>query len=169
MSKILSIAEKRIDGGLQRLLEELASNYSAMLRMHSSKGSLRSGNTVKQTMNLVSACADSLRDLVAAQSKWVINESIYVPLSISEELISICTKYFDVLAEQSESYIRKASEMSGKTSIFDRVYPDVKSGIARSFDEAQLEIEALVASNHSRGIKGVAKYIFSIVSKLWGA
>lgn len=168
MNKILSIANKKIGSGFQRLLEGLASDYEAMLRRHSADGMLRSGNTVKRAMNLVSACADSLRDLITVQSQWVVDESIYVPESIADELMDIAAKYFDELSHKAEEYIQKAAEISGNPSVFDRVYPEVSGSVERSYGEAKLNIEASVASNRSRGIKGVAKYFLSIVSKLWG-
>jgi hypothetical protein len=168
MSKFIGITDKRIYGYLDRLIEKLGADYEAMLRKHSAEGLLRSGNTIKKAMELVSNGADELKVFLIGQSAWVIDKSIYVPLSIGDDLIDLNVKYFETYIEKSEEYIIKASQVAGKPELFDRVYPEVKTAINRSFNETKLEIEALVLENRSTGIKGVAKYLFSLVSKLWG-
>jgi hypothetical protein len=168
MSKILSIANRRVDAALENILEGLDQAYEAMLRKHSASGELRSGNTIKQAMNLVSEASDALKKCIVEQSGWVIKQSIYVPLSISDDLLSLCNKNFDLYREKSESYIKKSTEMSGQPNLFSNIYPDVEKSIGRHIKEARLEIEALVLENRSSGIKGIAKYLFSMVSKLWG-
>ncbi|MFT4919817.1 MAG: hypothetical protein ACI8RU_002444 [Zhongshania aliphaticivorans] len=168
MSKFIGISDQRIYGYLERLLEELDGDYEAMLRKHSADGLLRSGSTIKRAMALVNDGADKLKAFLIEQSSWVIDKSIYVPLSIGEDLIGLNEKYFSFYADQTEEYIRKAATVAGQLQLFDRVYPDVEEFIDRSLREANLETEALVLENRSTGIKGIAKYLFSLVSKLWG-
>jgi len=168
MSKVLHIADQRAEGALERLLESLDYDFEAMLRKNSAEGMLRSGNTIKQAMNLVSENSDSLKDLLIEQSSWVIKQSIYVPLSISEDLIDLCEKCFDIFIDETEEYIQKSTDISGQPKLFSRMYPEVEESIERSASEAKLEIEALVFESRSSGIKGIAKYMFSLISKLWG-
>jgi len=168
MSKFIGITDQRIYGYLERLLEKLDADYEAMLRRHSEDGLLRSGNTIKKAMELVSNGADELKVFLIEQSTWVIDKSIYVPLSIGDDLIKLNVKYFEMYMEQSEGYVSKASKVAGQPKLFDRVYPDVEAAVNRSLNEAKLETEALVLENRSTGIKGIAKYLFSLVSKLWG-
>ncbi len=168
MSKVLQIAEKRIQGSLDRLLEKIDEDYEAMLRMHSSKGLLRSGNTIKESMNLVTNNCENLKAIIIEQSQWAIKQSIYVPLSILNDLVTLCNEQFDRYIADTEAYLEKGTKMAGKPELFSRYYPEVKDSVLRNRNETVLEIEALVYENRSSGIKGIAKYIFSMASKLWG-
>lgn len=168
MSKFIDISDQRLLGYLSRLLEELDGNYEAVLRRHSADGLLRSGNTIKKAMELVSGGADELKVFLIEQSNWVIDKSIYVPLSIGDDLIDLNEKYFASYAEQSAEYIRKAVKVAGKPELFERVYPEVCASVNRCLKETNIETKALVLENRSTGIKGIAKYMFSLVSKLWG-
>ncbi|WP_299599460.1 hypothetical protein [uncultured Microbulbifer sp.] len=169
MSNIISIAERKVQNEMDRLLEEMAGELEAMLRKHSAEGILRSGNTIRQAMNLVGKKSEVLRDVVIKHSQWVVTESIYVPIIIAEELVSISDSIFNILMDESRPVMKRATEVSGQPNLFARVYPDVEESINRSSGEARLEIEAIVASNRSRGVKGAAKFVFSGLSKLWGA
>lgn len=168
MSKILDIVDRKIEAGRKRLLEDIDSRYEAMLRNDSANGNLRSGNTVRETINIATESADLLRNLIIDQFTWAISESIYVPMSISGELNAIASRHFSELEIAAEQYVKKASEMSGKPAVHERVYPEVENKIQRSLEECRLEVEACVASNHSRGIKGIGKFIVSCLAKLWG-
>lgn len=169
MSNIIFIAERKVQNEMDRLLEEMAGEFEAMLRKHSAEGMLRSGNTIKQAMNLVGKKSETLRDIIIKHAQWVVSESIYVPTTIAEELTSINDSFFNILTDESRPVVKKATEMSGQPNLFARIYPDVEKSINRSSGEARLEIEAIVASNRSRGVKGAAKFVFSRFSKLWGA
>ena len=168
MSKVLDIADRKIEAGRKRLLEDFETQYQTMLRNHSANGGLRSGNTVRETMNIAIESGDLLRNLIIDQSTWAIRDSIYVPMSFSEELNVVASKHFSEFKAASEEYVKKASEMSGNPAVHEKVYPEVENKIQRSLDDCKLEIEALVASNHSRGIKGIGKFIFSCFAKFWG-
>lgn len=168
MNKILKIADKKIDSGLQRILDDFDESYEAMLRLHAAKGLLKSGNTIKKTMTQITESADALRDIIINVSEWVVKESIYVPLSIKEELNELCECYFGSLHEETMGFLQDATEKAGNPKLFKQMAREVEDGISRAHNEAELEIEAIVATNRSRGIKGIAKYIFSLVSKLWG-
>lgn len=168
MSKFIDISDQRAFGYLERFLEELDGDYEAMLRRHSADGLLRSGNTIKRAMGLVNDGADKLKTFLIDQSCWVIDKSIYVPLSIGEDLVDLNEKYFECYVDQTEEYIRKAANIAGQPQLFERVYPEVEEFIGRCLQETNLETEALVLENRSTGIKGIAKYLFSLVSKLWG-
>ena len=168
MSKFLKILEQRVDGYIESLLDELDGNYDAMLRRHSADGLLRSGNTIRKTMELINNGADELKAFLIKQSSWVVDKSIYVPLSIGSNLMDLNEKCFEMYRVQSKDYVKKAAKVAGQPNLFDRVYPDIEAFIQRSLNEANLETEALVLENRSTGIKGIARYLFSLVSKLWG-
>ena len=117
-------------------------------------------------MKLVSEASESLKEHVIEQSSWVIKQSIYVPLSISNDLFHLCDKNFDIFYEKTELYIRKSTEISGQPRLFSQIYPGVEASIDRNIKDTKLEIEALVLENRSSGIKGVSKYLLSLVPKL---
>lgn len=169
MNNTISISERKIQNELDRLLENMGEEFEAMITRHSAQGILRSGNTIKQAMILVEDKSKTLRDVVIKESKWAVGESIYVPVSIANELTVINDNFFHLFTDESRPYIKKATEMSGRPELFDEVYPNVEKSVNRCSGEAKLEIEAIIASNRSRGIKGAAKFIYSGLSKLWGA
>lgn len=168
MSKFIDVSDQRLDGYLERLLDELDLSYEAMISKHAAEGVLKSGGTIKRTMELVSVGADKLKSFLIEQAAWVIDKSVYVPVSIGNELIDMSEKHFESYIEQSAQYLQQAAKVAGKPELFERLFPDVEAYTRRCLKEANLEVMALVLENRSSGIKGIAKYIFSMAYKLWG-
>ena len=168
MSKILDIADRKVQDSLDRLLESLDQDFQAMLSKHSAEGMIRSGNTIRQAMNIVTDGSDLLKDILIDHSRWVIKQSIYVPKSISADLTNLCETHFKEFIKKTEKYIRRSTEISGQPKLFSQMHAQVNKSIERSVSEVKLEIEALAIENRSSGIKGGAKYLLSLFSKLLG-
>lgn len=168
MTRVLEIIEKQIQFSLDGLIDEIDSDFNAMLKIHASKGLLGSGNTIKESMNIITNNSENLKAVIIEKSRWVIEQSIYVPLSIFDDLGRLCNEQFDRYIACTEVYIEEGTKKAGRPEMFSRYYPEVKNSVLKKRDETVLEIEALVYENRSSGIKGIAKYIFSLVARLWG-
>ena len=166
MSKFIKISDRRIETFLERLFKSLDEDYHSIISEQNAVGLLRSGGTVKKTVRLVEDNAGKLRTYLIEQSSWAIKKSIYVPLSISEDLVALNEKHNHTYIRNAKKLISKVSILVGKPDLFEKVYPEVAEAINLNIKETKLEIKALVLENRSTGIKGAMKYIFSLVSKL---
>ncbi|MCR8923791.1 hypothetical protein NO559_13500 [Dasania sp. GY-MA-18] len=107
MDNLEDIAEKKIQNGLKRILSKLDSEYEMMLRRHAADGLLRSGNTIKKTMDLTVSSAEALRDLMIDQFQWVIQESVVVTKSTIEALENIASDNFEQIYSTGQEFLNK--------------------------------------------------------------
>lgn len=168
MDNLEDIAEKKIEKGLDRILNKLDRDYEAMLRRHSADGLLRSGNTIKSTMDYTAEAAESLRDLMIEQFQWVIEESVVVTKVTIDTLEDIAQHYFERVYSAGEEFLDKSTEIANSPKLFQRMLPEVEASIDAAYEDVKIEIEASSAANLNRGAKGIAKTLLGWLSKLWG-
>lgn len=110
------------------LISSLDSSFEAMLRTHSAKGLLRSGNTIKATMELISKITSTLYSEVILHLE-ALNLKYYSALE--SDILLLANESFSKLKKELIVKFKKSTEMAGNPDLFDRMLPEVENEMAK--------------------------------------
>lgn len=139
-SELTKNFERKINHSIELILQSLDEEFESMLRTHSSKGLLRSGNTISSAMDL----AGKLLEKYFVQAIEHIN---YLQFSYSDNLETDISKLVhnasEPLKEQLLVKFRKSTEVAGKPNLYERLLPELN----QSFQQIQSAFEISLNSN----------------------
>jgi len=133
--------EEKLRLVVNSLIEDLEQKYKAMLAEHSAKGRLRSGDTIKRTM-------DFITDLNRIIYKETITHLSVLNLEFSNGLEStiqsIAQHSHLSYKKEALTYLENATTVGGKPQLYERMLPEVEATMSTHAAEFQNSLNAAV-------------------------
>jgi hypothetical protein len=126
---------------IKKLLVSLDSDYQAMLSKHAAKGLLRSGNTIKATMRLISRLFSRFYSEVLTHTETL---NLKYFLSDESEIIQLAENAKETLKAGVIDKFQKSTEMAGNPTLYERLLPDVEKDLADSKAVFQNQLNAKI-------------------------
>ncbi len=123
------------------LIQELENNIIVMARQHSAKGLIRSGNTIKCTMDFIAKGNANLFQIAISHI-----ESLDCSYSIKLEgdVQAIMSFAHDSFKKESLIWLRKSTELAGNPKLYERMLPEVELSMSSDWDKFLNLLDALV-------------------------
>lgn len=121
--------EEKLRLVIKELLATLDNDYEAMLRMHAAKGLLRSGNTIKATMNLIS-CSDA--NFYSEVLDHIDTLKLQYNSTIESDIVQLTNNAQDSFKVKVIEKFTKSTEVTNSAKLFDRLLPDVETDLANN-------------------------------------
>ncbi|WP_444908925.1 hypothetical protein [Microbulbifer sp. TRSA005] len=141
------------------LMSHMDEDIKAMLAEHSAKGLLRSGNTIKRTMDFIAQGNASLYQSVLDYFQDL-NLAYYPTMEVDIQSLAISAQ--ELYKTECLPRFQKSIELAGKPSLYERMLPEVESGMATDLAKFQNSLNAVVVQ-----IK-LSKEIPPMTKVLWG-
>jgi hypothetical protein len=107
----------------------LEEKFELMLRKHAADGLLRSGNTIKETMNMIAELTAKIYSEILSYID-VLNLKYYSSLEGDiSKLAQDAQKQFKI---ETIAKLEKSTEMAGNPKLFERMLPDVEAEMANN-------------------------------------
>ncbi len=123
------------------LLNTLDNDIKVMLRDHSAKGKLRSGDTIRRTMDLIFKGNSELYNAAISQF-----QTLEIPYNASLE--SDIQRIANTAQKQYKSEclprLQKSTEHTGKPNLYERMLPEVEAAMATDLAKFQNSLNAAV-------------------------
>ena len=133
--------EEKIRLILIELVSSLENNFKLMLRKHAADGMIRSGQTIKATMNMI---ADLTEKLYTDIMSYVdILNLKYFP-TIEADISALALNAQQKLKIETIEKLQKSTEMAGSPNLFERMLPDVEADMANKLATFQNNLNAKV-------------------------
>jgi hypothetical protein len=125
----------------QTLLEALDKKIEVMLAEHARDGLLRSGSTIKRTMDFISSGNSSLYQEVINHLGTL--HLRYYPL-LESEVQDLARSAQEQFKQESLKRLQKSTEIAGKPKLYERMVPDVESSMANDLANFQNSLNSIV-------------------------
>lgn len=141
------------------VIRTLDEDIKAMLAEHSANGLLRSGNTIKRTMDFIALGNASLYQSIIDYVKEL--DLTYHP-SMEADFQSLASRAQEHYKSECLTRLQRSTEIAGKPSLYEKMLPEVESGMATDLAKFQNSLNAAIIQ-----IK-LSKHRSPITKALWG-
>lgn len=124
--------EEKIRLVLIELKSTLEENFELMLRRHAADGLVRSGNTIKATMDMISRHTSELYDEILAYLDVL---SIHYYSLLESDVSNLASKAQAQLKVETIAKFKKSTELAGNPSLYERMLPDLEAEMAKKFSD----------------------------------
>lgn len=133
--------EEKIRLILIESVSSLEEDFELMLRKHAADGMIRSGNTIKATMNMIAELTEKLySDIMSYVDVLNLRYSSTIEADISALALNAQKK----LKIETIAKLQKSTEMAGNPKLFERMLPDVEANMANKLATFQNNLNAKV-------------------------
>jgi len=143
----------------QEQISKLDENFQAMLRLHSAKGRLGSGDTIKRTMEFISEGNNRLYQAVLDHLQTLNLE--YYP-TLEKDFLELVGPSQQLFKTEALSYFRKSTEHAKNPQLYDRLLPDLESDMAKELAKFQNSLNAATLQMKQ------SSQMTPLVKLLWG-
>lgn len=140
-SEIKQNFEEKIRLVLVESKSTLNDDFELMLRRHAANGLVRSGNTIKATMDMISDLTSKLYQEILSHLDVL---SIHYYPTMERDVANLANKAQIQLKVESIAKFRKSTEMAGNPSLYERMLPDVEAEMANNLAAFQNALNAKV-------------------------
>jgi hypothetical protein len=116
-------------------------DFDSMLKKHAAESQLRSGNTIKQTMNMISDYDSKIYLEVISHMK-ALNLKFYS--DIEADLLELAKDAISLFKKEALIKLEKSTEMAGRPELFQRMLPDVERDLANNLATFQNSLNLAV-------------------------
>ncbi|WOT03691.1 hypothetical protein [Shewanella youngdeokensis] len=107
----------------------LEDKFDLMLKKHAAHGLLRSGNTIKETMDIIAELTAKIYSEILSYID-VLNLKYYS--SLEEDVSKLAHEAQKQFKIETTAKLKKSAELAGKPQLFERMLPDVEAEMANS-------------------------------------
>jgi hypothetical protein len=133
--------EEKIRLILIKSVSSLEEDFELMLRKHAADGMIRSGNTIKATMNMI---ADLTEKLYSDIMSYVDVLNLKYFSTIEADISALALSAQEKLKIETIAKLQKSTEMAGNPKLFERMLPDVEADMANKLATFQNNLNAKV-------------------------
>jgi hypothetical protein len=145
MTNLEKITSAKILAAVQRLLETLTSDIETLKRLNASKGSLKSGATVKQVIRLCISSMDTARDLATVEYGVLIQEGLWVKPSLLSRLEGDAKSHLALILQATKEQLKSITALVGSPD----QYRAQKLKLLSAHDRAINDIVLFIGSQSS--------------------
>ncbi|PHR54871.1 MAG: hypothetical protein COA47_14725 [Robiginitomaculum sp.] len=133
--------EEKIRLILIESISSLEKDFEGMLRRHAADGLLRSGNTIKATMNMI---ADLSANLYSEILSHIDVLSLKYYSTIETDIADLARAAQEKLKVETIAKFQKSTEMAGKPKLYERMLPEVEAEMANNLATFQNNLNAKI-------------------------
>ena len=168
MTSLADIAIEQIGIERGRLIDSYRQDIEAMKRRHAARGKLRSGATIKATIEASKDLFREFRDLSIAKVTVAIEDSIIFPEAAIEKLKGSIAEMSLEMHGIAYTTMADTCRLAGKPELCERYMPEIENEREQTLSEIDLHIASGVIAKRNRGVKGIVKSLFGWASKIFG-
>lgn len=169
MKTLEDIAIEQIGIERGRLLDSYRQDIEAMKRLHAAQGKLKSGATIKATIESSKNLYRQFRDLSISKVKIAIDDSIIFPEASVQKLKGAIESMSSQMHGNIYAIMADICKLAGKPELCERLMPEIMTEKEETLSEIYLQIDSGVISKRNKGVKGIVKSLFGWVSKAFGS
>ncbi|MEQ3515642.1 hypothetical protein ABMY35_20180 [Pseudoalteromonas sp. BZB3] len=146
----------------------LDEQFELMLRKHAADGMLRSGNTIKQTMNMI---AEFTTKIYSEILSYIDTLNLKYDSSLENDISKLAQDAQKQFKVESIAKLEKSTEVAGNPKLFERMLPDVEAEMANNLAIFQNNLNAKVLDLKENTIKSpiekslwVVEFMFLAIS-----
>jgi hypothetical protein len=144
-------------------LKDLNKKYQAMISLHAAKGLLRSGATIKKTMEFITEGSEKLYESTLV---FIRGNSVRFSKLLESDIQLISESFHSLYFKEAKEWLSKSVNLSSKSELYDRILSEVEAEIAtiraRFLNELNREIIKLKDVQHTPAwVKGI--YVIEII------
>ena len=159
LPKIKESFQEKLRLVLLDLLNSLDKNIELMLAEHSAKGLIRSGNTIKRTMDFI---AQGNSEIYQAVINHLETLDIEYNTSLEADIQALANSAHNHYKTECLPRFQKCTELAGKPNLYKRMLPEVEASMASDLAKFQNSLNAAILQQKQR------KQIPLLVKILWG-
>lgn len=128
----------------------LEEKFELMLRKHAADGLLRSGNTIKETMNMIAELTAKIYSEILTYID-ALNLKYYS--SLEDDISKLAQDAQNQFKIETIAKLDKSTEMAGNPKLFERMLPDVEAEMANSLAIFQNSLNAKILDLKQNTVK----------------
>lgn len=141
------------------LISSLDEDIRVMLAEHAAKGLLRSGNTIKRTMDFIAQGNASLYHSII---EYIQTLDLPYYASMEADIQALASSAQEQYKTECLPRFQKSTEHAGKPNLYERMLPEIESGMASDLAKFQNSLNAVIVQSK------LSSQISPLAKALWG-
>ncbi len=166
-SKLIENLEEKINLISHELITSLDQEYEMLLRRSSVKGTLRSGNTIRDSMGLTINFSRELYSKILSHIDALPFDYYF---EIEKDITNLAHTAHDKLKSKTIIKFKQCTVAAGRPNLFETILPEVEFGIEKCFSifKNDLDTKIIIIRKESKK-PGLLSKLLEVLSKKWWA
>jgi hypothetical protein len=139
------------------IISDLGDKFKAMLAKHSAEGMLKSGNTIKRTMDFI---AEGNSQLFQETLEYLRSLDLTYYPQLESDIQGLAKTAQESYKTEAFTLLQKSTEHAGNPKLYERMLPDVESSMATDLAKFQNHLNATAVQLKLKHRKSLTEKFF---------